>query len=150
MQLLYWIRDWEQERIARQLESVLGRILSSVCKESKMPDRRFCGFYGVFFQVAKSVGRSFDHKCAGSLPWVLSFSRLHCLHCTVWLFSVPGSDKHVSFPQEIITKATHEGHVNKATFLILKQQILILILWTSVMLIVWRHRERRAAEHSKG
>lgn len=48
----------------------------------------------------------------------------------------------MSFPQETITRATYEGHENKAKFVILKQQIVILTFRTSVMIIVWTHRER--------
>ena len=48
----------------------------------------------------------------------------------------------MSFPQELITGATYEGHENKAKFVILKQQIVILTFRTSVMIIVWTHRER--------
>lgn len=48
----------------------------------------------------------------------------------------------MSFSQELITGATYEGHENKAKFVILKQQIVILTFRTSVMIIVWTHRER--------
>ena len=72
---------------------------------------------------------------------MLSLSWMQCLHCPVWLFPVSGSVKHVSLLKDLPTKAAKEDHEIKATFVILKQQIVIWILQTSVM-IIWRKRER--------
>lgn len=75
--------------------------------DSHQADSRFCGFYSVFLKDVKSADRSFDRsqKCRQlALSTLIVFNAVPTLLC---MFPVGrGSDKHVSLPKELLTKAT--------------------------------------------